>query len=114
MYAMRLMTDWRVKTSIMVGRGKGGLLGLDGKESEKAFDVSEPAEEVGRRREADCSSYAECRRANDLLLVGLWRRNIVLMKETRRLPRARPQSFLCFFVSSVSCCCQYDCRMIAE
>ena len=53
---MRLMTDWRVNTSIIVGRGNGGLVGFEGKGSEKAFDVSEPAEEVGRRREADCSS----------------------------------------------------------
>ena len=50
-----------------VGRGSGGLVGLEGKESEKAFEESEPAEEVGRRREADCSSKAECRRAKDLL-----------------------------------------------
>lgn len=50
---MRLMTLWRVKTSTMVGRGTAGL---EGKLSEKALEVSEPAEEVGRRREADDSS----------------------------------------------------------
>ena len=62
MYAIKLMTLWRVKTSTKVGRGRGGLAGLEGKDSEKAFDVSELLEDVGRRREADDSSYAECRR----------------------------------------------------
>ena len=56
MYATRFITDWRVNTSIIVGRGRGGLADLEGKDSEKALDVSESAEDVGRRREADCSS----------------------------------------------------------
>ena len=56
MYVIRFITDWRVNTSIIVGRGRGGLVGFEGKESEKALDVSEPVEDVGRRREADCSS----------------------------------------------------------
>lgn len=55
-YAMRLMTDCRVKTSIIVGRGRGGFVGFEGKDSEKALEVSEPAEDVGRRRAADDSS----------------------------------------------------------
>jgi hypothetical protein len=50
---MRFITDWRVKTSTRVGRGRGGL--VDFGKSEK-WEVSESAMEVRRRREAEDSS----------------------------------------------------------
>jgi hypothetical protein len=45
-----LITDWRVKTSDRVGRVTGGFGDFGVKESEKAFEESELAEEGGRRR----------------------------------------------------------------
>jgi hypothetical protein len=56
-YAIRFMTDWRVNTSMRVGRGRAGFdFDLDGKEEENLED-SEPFEDdLERRREADESS----------------------------------------------------------
>lgn len=53
MYAIRLMIDWRVKTSVMVGRGRTGF--DDCHSSSNTFDADESAD-VGRRSEADDSS----------------------------------------------------------
>ena len=48
-----MIIDCGVKTSSMVGRGRGGLLGLVEKDSGNPLDVSEPAEEIGRSKNAD-------------------------------------------------------------
>jgi hypothetical protein len=55
-YAIRFMTDWRVNTSMRVGRGRAGFdFVLDGKEEN--LEDSEPFEDdLERRREADESS----------------------------------------------------------
>jgi len=73
---------------------------LIGENESSNLEVSESAEEVGRRREAEDSSYAECRRKP---FEGPFKRKIILKEDTIRVPIASPQSFLCFFVSRVSC-----------
>lgn len=49
------MIDWRVKTSLSVGRVGGGLEMLDLEAKESYFRLLEE-EEVGRRREVEDSS----------------------------------------------------------
>ena len=55
MYAARLITDCRVNTSVIVGRGGGDFLGILNPSS-NAFEDSDPAEDDGRNKAAEDSS----------------------------------------------------------